>query len=111
SVVDRVSLAVEPGEWIAVIGPNGAGKTSLLRAAAGLVRFSGEITVAGLRVERRGSRGVARHLALVPQNPITPGEMTVAEYVLLGRTPHIPYLGAEGLADRRAAAAALHRLD
>jgi iron complex transport system ATP-binding protein len=110
-VVDRVSLAVEPGEWIALLGPNGAGKTSLLRAAAGLVRFSGEIMVAGERVERRSARRIARHLALVPQNPITPGEMTVAEYVLLGRTPHISYLGAEGPADRRAAASAVRRLD
>jgi iron complex transport system ATP-binding protein len=110
-VVDGVSLELEPGEWTSLIGPNGAGKTSLLRATAGLVRFSGEIRVGGERVERRAARRVARRLALVPQIPVTPPELTVAEYVLLGRTPHISYLGGESLRDRRAAATALRRLE
>jgi iron complex transport system ATP-binding protein len=37
--------------------------------------------------------------------------LTVAEYVLLGRTPHIPYLGGESRQDREAAAGALRRLE
>ena len=47
----------------------------------------------------------------MPQAPETPHELTVAEYVLLGRTPHIGYFAAEGSADRRAAASALDRLE
>jgi iron complex transport system ATP-binding protein len=37
--------------------------------------------------------------------------MSVAEYVLLGRTPHLPVLGSEGSDDRSAAARALRRLE
>ena len=37
-LLDRVSLAAEPAEFIGLIGPNGAGKTTFLRALAGLLR-------------------------------------------------------------------------
>jgi iron complex transport system ATP-binding protein len=58
------------------------------------------------------SRGgyIPRQIALVPQLPQTPPELTVAEYVLLGRTPHIGYLASETRADRLAAERAIARL-
>ncbi|NUS98407.1 MAG: ATP-binding cassette domain-containing protein, partial [Gemmatimonadaceae bacterium] len=44
--VDRVDLAIESGECLALFGPNGAGKTTLLRLLAGLLRpSSGEARV------------------------------------------------------------------
>ena len=46
-VVAEFTDRVESGEWLGVIGPNGAGKSSLLRAAAGLVRFEGDVRVGG----------------------------------------------------------------
>jgi iron complex transport system ATP-binding protein len=110
-VVDSVSAAVEAGEWVAVIGPNGAGKTTLLRAIAGLVSPHGRIAVDGDPVGTLGRRRLARRVALVPQTPLMPPEMTVAEYVLLGRTPHLGYLGGEGRRDLAAADRALARLD
>ncbi|MBX5473780.1 MAG: ABC transporter ATP-binding protein [Thermoleophilia bacterium] len=106
-----LSLVVEPGAWVSLIGPNGAGKTSALRALAGLVPFEGEIVVDRRDVRALGRRELALLFAFVPQKPETPPELTVAEYVLLGRTPHIPYLGGERRADRLAAARALRRLD
>ena len=51
-VVAAFSDRVESGEWLGIIGPNGAGKSSLLRAAAGLVRFDGEVRVGGARCRR-----------------------------------------------------------
>ena len=108
--VRDVSFTVGRGEWVALIGANGAGKTTLLRAIAGLVPFSGEITVDGIRVGHARRRDIARTLALVPQIPHTPPGMTVAEYVLLGRTPHIGYFATETRADRTAAERALRQL-
>ena len=103
TVVDRVSLTVPAGGWTMLIGPNGAGKTSLLRAVAGLVRHTGAIALDGRDVEGLGGRERGRMVAVVPQSPLLPAEMTVTEYVLLGRTPHLGYLGRAGAGDHRAA--------
>jgi iron complex transport system ATP-binding protein len=111
AAVSRLSLAAETGEWVALIGPNGAGKTSALRALAGLVAFDGEVRLDGRDARGLARRALARLVAFVPQKPETPPELTVAEYVLLGRTPHIPYLGGEGRADHDAARRALRRLE
>ncbi|HXG77091.1 MAG TPA: ABC transporter ATP-binding protein [Gaiellaceae bacterium] len=111
AVVEGVHVGVADGEWVALIGPNGAGKTTLLRAIARLVPFAGTILLAGRPSHELRRSELARLLALVPQEPETPPWMTVGEYVLLGRTPHLGRLAREGAADRAAAAEALERLD
>jgi iron complex transport system ATP-binding protein len=105
-----VSATVDRGEWVTVIGPNGAGKTTLLRAFAGLLTFAGHVLVEGQAVLSSTRRQLARQIALVPQHPQTPPELTVAEYVLLGRTPHIGYFATETRTDRLAAERAIARL-
>ena len=109
--VRDVSLSVGDGEWLALIGPNGAGKTTVLRALCGLVPFNGTVTIGGRAAASLKRRELARLLAFVPQTPVTPPEMTVSEYVLLGRTPYIGYLGSETRADSDAAGRALDRLE
>ena len=111
TVVDGVSLTVRPGGWTAVIGPNGAGKTSLLHALAGAVPCSGDALVGDDDLTALPPRRRARRVALVPQRPVIPATMTVADYVLLGRTAHLPYLGVEGAGDRQIVADTLVRLD
>jgi iron complex transport system ATP-binding protein len=83
----------------------------LLRALARLVPFAGEIELDGRPLAELGRGELARLVAVVPQEPSTPPWMTVAEYVLLGRTPHLGPLAKEGARDREAAARALARLD
>ena len=111
AVVRDVSASVERGEWVALIGPNGAGKTTLLRAIAGLLPYEGSVSLLDRPAATLERRARARLLALVPQAPETPPWLTVAEYVLLGRTPHLGPLAHEGAADREAAASALERLE
>jgi iron complex transport system ATP-binding protein len=109
-ILSEIDLAVTKGEWIAIIGPNGAGKTTLLRALAGIIAFAGQILIDGRPAVASTRREIARQIALVPQQPETPHELTVAEYVLLGRTPHIGYFATETRADRLAAERAIARL-
>ena len=109
-VLSGVDARVERGEWVAVIGPNGAGKTTLLRTIAGTVAFSGEVRVNDAPVGRFTRRQLARQIALVPQRPVIPPDLTVAEYVLLGRTPYIGYFSTETRLDRLAAERAIMRL-
>ncbi|MFL5918520.1 MAG: ABC transporter ATP-binding protein [Gaiellaceae bacterium] len=110
-VVDRLTYHVEQGEWVALIGPNGAGKTTALRAVAGLVRYDGSIRVLDDDAGTVARKRLARRVALVPQVPLIPGDITVRAYVLLGRTPHLGYFGSESRVDHRAADAALEQLD
>jgi iron complex transport system ATP-binding protein len=110
-VLHAVSCAVSSGGWLALIGPNGAGKTTLLRAVAGLVPHRGSIRVNQADLSALRGRARARLIAYVPQIPVLPPDMTVEEYVLLGRTPHLGYLGAPGRLDRGKVAEACERLD
>ena len=115
-VVKTVSCSVASGGWLALIGPNGAGKSTLIRAVAGLVGYAGTIrldTGPGRTADVRAmkARDRAKVLAYVPQEPVLPPDLTVAEYVLLGRTPHLGYLATPGRHDRERADAAMDRLD
>lgn len=110
TAVAGVSLTVAPGSWAALIGPNGAGKTSLLHAITGAVPATGRVTVADDDLLAAPPRRRARRVALVPQRPVIPDEMTVTDYALLGRTAHLPYLGVEGAGDLQIAAHTLARL-
>jgi iron complex transport system ATP-binding protein len=111
-VVDNVALDVAPGEWLTIVGPNGAGKTTLLRAIAGLCETTtGTIEIDGASLPSMTPRARARMVAFVPQTPILPPGIAVLDYVLLGRTPHIPYLASESAADLDAAREALELLD
>jgi len=108
--VDNVAASIARGTITGLIGPNGAGKTTLLRALAGLVPFAGSIELAGRSAAETSRTELARLVALVPQEPVVPAWMTVAEYVLLGRTPHLGPLAGESAHDREVAASALARL-
>jgi iron complex transport system ATP-binding protein len=110
-ILDRVSLQVDRGEWLTVIGPNGAGKSTLLRVVAGLATPTGRVELDEEDASHLRRRELAQRVALVPQIPQIPAEMSVAEYVLLGRTPYTGYFGRESRADLDATDEALERLD
>ena len=110
-VLGEVSLGVPAGAWICLIGPNGAGKTTLLRSIAGLVDFAGRISVSDRPVDRLGRRELSRLMAYVPQRSQVPEAMTVTDYLLLGRTPYIHYLGTESRRDLGIVAGVMNRLE
>jgi iron complex transport system ATP-binding protein len=108
--VEALDLEVAEGEWLSLIGPNGAGKTSVLRAIANLVPFVGAVRIGGRSVTELGRRELARQVSMLVQEPEMPAGMTVAHYVLLGRSAHLGYLGKESDHDRRIVAETLERL-
>lgn len=109
-VIGGLNLSIDTNEWLGVLGPNGAGKSTLLKAIAGLVASSGSIEIDGLPQSSLGRKLLARRVAFVAQDPVIPIGMTITEYVLLGRTPHLPYLGSEGKEDLEAARVAMEML-
>lgn len=109
-IVTDVDLSTHDGEFVGVVGPNGAGKTTLLNAVVGIVPFTGTIRIDDTPVDAMSRRDRARAVALVPQRPMVPPGMTVADYVLLGRTPHLRMLAGESRRDIDASAAGLASL-
>lgn len=84
-VLHDVSLALDPGEIVAVIGPSGAGKTTL---ASLLPRFldtyAGEVRLGGTDVRQASLRSVRRAVAVVPQDPVLM-PVSIAENIAYGR--------------------------
>lgn len=99
------------GEWLCLIGPNGAGKSSVLRAAAGLVEYSGSVAIDQQEIPTTSAKWRAQNIAFVPQTPLIPDDMSVFDYVLLGRNPYIKHFASESTDDRQVIEKVLTRLD
>jgi iron complex transport system ATP-binding protein len=110
--VRDVSLAVEPGEVLALVGPNGSGKSTLLAGfARDLVPRSGRVLLDGRDVWKLPRRAFARAVARLPQDPAYPEGLRVEALVATGRYAHRGALLPLGPADRRAIREALGALD
>ena len=105
-----VSGSVHAGEWVALVGANGAGKSTMLRALAHLERHDGTVRIAGRDMAGLPYRKRAQLVAYVPQKPELPPTMSVMQYTLLGRTPHLGYFAGESENDHRRCAQLLERL-
>jgi cobalt/nickel transport system ATP-binding protein len=64
-----VDLEVYQHESVAILGPNGAGKSTLLYHLNGILMGDGEVTILGLRVEKKNLKEIRRRVGLVFQSP------------------------------------------
>ncbi len=87
-VVSDVSMHVNAGDVIALLGPNGAGKTTLMRAAMGLVGFSGTARLGDIDPRKLSPRQRALRAAYLPQRPQSIWPVSAEALVALGRYAH-----------------------
>jgi iron complex transport system ATP-binding protein len=93
TVIDDLDVAIPPGVITTIIGPNGCGKSTLLRTLSRLLKPSrGSVVLDGDDIARLRTRDVARKLGLLPQAPVAPEGLTVADLVARGRHPHQSWL-------------------
>ncbi|MCK5430856.1 MAG: ABC transporter ATP-binding protein, partial [Anaerolineales bacterium] len=102
-VLKSVDLKIESGQMVAIVGPNGSGKTTFLRLASGVLRpTKGKILLDKIDLKDLSRNKIAQRVAMVPQYFYMPFSFTVAEVVMMGRTPFIKLLGGEKEHDRDA---------
>jgi len=107
-VVRDLGLEVPPGQVTAIVGPNACGKSTLLRGLARLLApASGRVLLDGEDVRGLGTRRVAQVLGLLPQSPVAPEGITVADLVGRGRYPHQGWMRRWTSADDLAVAEAM----
>jgi iron complex transport system ATP-binding protein len=108
TVIDHLDLRVPPGRVTAIVGPNACGKSTLLRSLSRLLApRTGRVVLDGKDVHRMPAKQLARTLGLLPQSPIAPEGITVADLVGRGRHPHQGILSRWNTADDDAVGAAL----
>lgn len=84
-VLDNIDLTIPEGSRTAILGANGSGKTTLLRTMAGMLPYTGSITLGGTELKQMKRRAVASCLSMMMQVSETYFSYTVRETVLLGR--------------------------
>ena len=111
-VVRDVSLTVRPGEFLSLVGPNGSGKTTLLRLLDRIfIPNRGTILLGDQPFAKFSRRAIARRIAFVPQDNSIQFPFTVAEIVLMGRSPHTGGMAFENAHDRDVAAEMMRLTD
>jgi len=107
-VLSDVSFDLAPGGLLGILGPNGSGKTTLLRLLGGLLRPSaGQILLDGRDLGSITKAGLAKRMAMVPQETYLAFDYSVLEVALMGRYPHLRTFEVEGPEDVEVARAAL----
>ncbi|MGG3178132.1 ABC transporter ATP-binding protein [Priestia megaterium] len=89
SVINNINLHIPEGKISVIIGSNGCGKSTILRSLARLLRpTEGSIYLNGKDIHQQSSKEVAKQLAILPQSPEAPEDLTVKELCYYGRHPH-----------------------
>ncbi|SDF43072.1 iron complex transport system ATP-binding protein [Lentzea fradiae] len=109
-VLDRISLTVHSGQFVALAGPNGSGKSTLLRTVYRARRpDSGTVRADGRDLWSLPAAETARDIGVLTQEQHSGFELTVAETVALGRTPHLGLFDRLTRADHAAIGEAVER--
>ncbi|KZY51290.1 ABC transporter ATP-binding protein [Sulfitobacter sp. KE29] len=107
-ILEGVTLTVPAGKITAIVGGNASGKSTLLRTLARILQpKSGAVLLDGEAVHQMKSRKLAQVMGLLPQSPIAPEGIAVADLVGRGRHPHQGLFSRWSAEDDRAVARAL----
>lgn len=110
--VKDLSLAVRPGQVVALIGPNGAGKSTVLKTLARLLEpVDGAVFVDGAPLETLSAHQLSLTMSVMLTERLRTELLTCYDIVATGRYPHTGRMGVLRWADRQAVARAMQRVD
>ncbi|WP_192907069.1 ABC transporter ATP-binding protein [Glycomyces paridis] len=112
AISEDLTVDIPEGEFTVILGPNACGKSTLLKALARMLKPSaGQVLLDGRDIHSQPTRAVARRLGLLPQSPVAPDGITVADLVARGRYPHQGLLRQWSREDERVVAEAMAATD
>ena len=89
TILHGIDLEIPSNQISVIIGANACGKSTLLKTLARLIKpSSGNVTLDGEQISKMPAKQLARVLGMLPQSPIVPEGITVADLVGRGRFPH-----------------------
>lgn len=107
-IINGIDVAIPSNKISVIIGANACGKSTLLKTLARLIKpVSGEIVLDGKKIGAIPSKQLAQVLGLLPQSPVVPEGITVADLVARGRFPYQTFFKGLGKKDHEAVEEAL----
>ncbi|MFD0673251.1 ABC transporter ATP-binding protein [Cohnella sp. GCM10027633] len=108
TIVHGIGLTIPSNKISVIIGANACGKSTLLKTMSRLLKpISGEVILDGKSIANIPSKRLARTVGLLPQSPIVPEGITVADLVGRGRFPHQAWFSGWSKKDYEAVAEAM----
>jgi iron complex transport system ATP-binding protein len=109
-VVDGLDLEIPDGRVTVIVGPNACGKSTVLRALGRLLKpRRGAVLLDGTELSRIPTKKIAQAIGLLPQTPVPPEGITVADLVSRGRQPHQRWWRQWSQDDEKAVTEAMER--
>lgn len=107
-VFENVSFSLKKGDVMCILGPNGAGKSTLIKCIAGIFKpAAGSVRIMGKDTSSLRAMEIARSIGYVPQQNEVVFPFSVLDFVVMGRTPHIPLFSSPAIKDMEIAREAL----
>lgn len=110
-VVEDISFTIHDNEFVCILGANGSGKTTLLKSMLGLIPLmQGRVLIDDVALHSLNEKQRAQKLAYIPQAHKPPFPFSVADVVLMGRTPHIISFNQASTYDKECAMSAMEKM-
>lgn len=100
--IENLDVVLPKGKVTTIIGPNGSGKSTLLNLLNNLAKpYRGQVLIGGTDMKKLKTKEIARRIATVYQQNVSPEDIKVKELIYFGRTPHKKYFELENAEDEK----------
>ncbi len=111
TILKNLDIIIPSGKFSVLIGPSGCGKSTLLKSFARLLKpKKGDVVLDGKSIYDIPTQRLSREIGLLPQSPIVPAGITVADLVARGRFPYQKLFGQLTKTDYQAIASAMEAM-